>query len=558
LILTGKLLTAVAAARLGIIDKVIPADYPVQDLAAAGEEFLKDRIKTFRDGAAVRNRHKQPRSTFWLERLPFFRSMIFQKAREKTLRSTRGHYPAPLKALEAVERGMSVSLQEGLEIEARMLAELATTDVCKNLISVFFLNEALKKDSGAHGSGSKKVDVRQVGLLGAGVMGGGIAQLLAWNDIGVRMKDISQEALDLGMRRARDIFQKSLNKKKITDHEAARKMSLISPTLDYAGFGNADFVIEAIVEDIRLKQKVFEEVEQEISVETIIASNTSSLSVTGIASVLKQRDRAVGFHFFNPVHRMPLVEIVRGEETSDETTVTAVAFAKRLGKIPVVVRNSPGFLVNRILGPYINEAARMLEEGVPIIVIDNAMLEFGMPMGPLHLMDEVGIDVAAKVGQILFAAFGKRMQPSPVIRTMHESGRLGKKGGAGFYLYDDSGKKVDPAVYTTISDLVTGNTEQRREDIQDRLYFTMLQEAARCLEEKVVRQARDVDAGMIFGTGFPPFQGGVLRRADQLGIQDCVARMQQLSEKYGERFRPPAQLVAMASENKCFYNDRRS
>lgn len=552
LILPGKLVDAKHAGKLGLVDKVLPVDYPFSFMKAAAEEFALQMTGDFKRKAYEKKRNAKRLHAIFLESNSLGRKFIFDQARKRTKKTTKGHYPAPLKALESVQKGIEMSVREGLELEAKLLGELITTDVCKNLISIYYLNEDLKKDPGVENPKSEPAEIAQVGLLGAGVMGGGIAQLLAYHDLPVRMKDINDEAIEQGLQRAQQVFDKAVQKKKLKRAQVERKMTLVSGTTDYSGFGKAEFVIEAIVEEMEIKKNVFAEIEEQVDDRTILASNTSSLSISEIAEAVKRPERVIGFHFFNPVHRMPLVEIIRGEKTSDETTVTAVAFAKRLGKIPIVVRNSPGFLVNRILGPYINEAALMLEEGAAIETIDKAMLNFGMPMGPLNLLDEVGIDVAYKVAKILTAAFGERVEPSRVIARMQEKGRLGKKGGKGFYIYEGKDKRVDAVVYDLISDLRQEGTLSP-EAIQNRLVFVMLKEGIHCLEEEIVRRPRDVDAGMIFGTGFPPFRGGLLRYADSLGAQSCLEQMHALQEKYGSRFEPPVLLEKMAKEGKQFF-----
>ncbi|MCH8872934.1 hypothetical protein IH824_09225, partial [candidate division KSB1 bacterium] len=364
---------------------------------------------------------------------------------------------------------------------------------------------------------------------------------------------INQQALDIGMHRAEEVFRKAVEKKKLKRKEMQRKMTLISGTTDYSGFANSDFIIEAVVEIMEIKKTVLSEIASQVNDSTILASNTSSLSITEIASAVKKPDRVIGFHFFNPVHRMPLVEIIRGEKTSDAATVTSVAFAKKLGKIPIVVKNSPGFLVNRILGPYINEAALLLEEGLMIDEIDKVMLEFGMPMGPLNLLDEVGIDVGYKVSKILQEGFQNRVVPSKVIEKLNDDGRLGKKGGKGLYIYQGKNKRADESVYALIADLRKSDGSISKEEIQNRLIFVMLKEAVLCLEEEIVRRARDVDAGMIFGTGFPPFRGGLLKYADTLGSKSCAEEMNKLADKFGERFEPPKLLTKMANSNERFY-----
>ncbi|MFQ5675540.1 MAG: 3-hydroxyacyl-CoA dehydrogenase NAD-binding domain-containing protein [bacterium] len=553
LILTGKLIDAKYAGRMGVVDKVLPQSYPTSFLKAAAEEFALHMVQKFKRSAYEGKRNAKRLHAIFLESNRVGRKFLFEQARKQTVRSTRGHYPAPLKALEAIEKGIALPLEEGLEIEAKLLGELIATDVSKNLISIYYLNEELKKDPGVEKMKKEPKEIKQVGLLGAGVMGGGIAQLLAYHELPVRMKDINQQALDIGMRRAEQVFQKAVEKKKLKRQEMLRKMTLISDTTDYSGFANSDFIIEAVVENMDIKKTVLKEISAQVDDSTILASNTSSLSITEMAGAVKKPDRVIGFHFFNPVHRMPLVEIIRGDKTSDTTTVTAVAFAKRLGKIPIVVKNSPGFLVNRILGPYINEAALLLEEGAGIDEIDKAMLDFGMPMGPLNLLDEVGIDVGYKVSKILQAAFNDRIVPSKVIERLHEEGRLGKKGGKGLYVYDGKSKKVDESVYTLIADIRKSNQQVLKEDIQNRLVFIMLKEAVHCLEEGIVRRPRDIDAGMIFGTGFPPFRGGLLRYADTLSSKVCCEMFDKLSAKYGERFEAPEFLRQMAQKNTEFY-----
>jgi len=552
LILTGKLVDARKAGKLGIVDKVLPEDYPFSFLKGSAEDFALDVLKTYSGDGFRRRKKPGGLLTFLLEGNPLGRSIVFSQARKQALRTTRGHYPAPLKALEAVERGICKPLPQGLEIEAKLLGELIATDVSKNLISIYRLNEAVKKDPGVAKPKSEPESIEQVGLLGAGVMGGGLAQYLAYNDLPVRMKDVNQQAIDLGLKKARELFGQAVKRRKLTEKGMEQKMSLITGTTEYTGFGQCDLIIEAVVENLDIKQQVFAEIEQHVGDTTILASNTSSLSITAIAEKVKNKDRVIGFHFFNPVHRMPLVEIIRGDKTSDATTITTVAFAKKIGKIPIVVKNSPGFLVNRILGPYINEAAILLEQGTRIEAIDRAMVKFGMPMGPLNLLDEVGIDVGFKVASILQEAFGDRVTPSKVIGRLYEDGRLGKKNGKGLYIYTGKKKQVDKSVYALFSDLVRPMVVSDSE-MQKRLVFIMLKEAILCLEENLVRHPRDVDAGMIFGTGFPPFRGGILRYADSLGAQTCVATFTELRERFGERFQPPSSLLKMAEKNSKFH-----
>lgn len=550
LILTGKLVSAQKAYALGVVDRVIPAN---AELKVEVEKFALTVLQRYAN-KDFKKRNTAGFVSNLIERTSFGRKFIFDQAKKQTARATKGHYPAPLKALESVRNGMDVTIEKGLENEAKLLGELIATDVSKNLVSIFQMSEALRKDSGVEKENIKSPPIQDVSILGAGIMGGGIAQLLAYHDIPARMKDINENALGVGYSLAENVFRKAVKKGRISRTKMQSKMSLISGSTEYHGFENSDFVIEAIIEDLQIKQKVFAELESVVKGKAILATNTSSLSITEIARDLKKPERVIGFHFFNPVHRMPLLEVIRGESTSDETTAAAVAFGKRLGKTVIVVKNSPGFLVNRILGPYINEAALLLEDGATIDEIDNAMVDFGMPMGPLNLLDEVGIDIGYKVAKILSDAFKDRPNPSQIIDLMVKSDRLGKKGGRGFYIYEGKKKHVDPEVYNIIHHRNQSN-KFSREDIQERLFFIMLKEAALCLEEKVVRRPHDVDAGMIFGTGFPPFRGGALRHADSIGLKRCLSKFNELMSHYGDRFEPPQSVVSLAENDGRFYSN---
>jgi 3-hydroxyacyl-CoA dehydrogenase/enoyl-CoA hydratase/3-hydroxybutyryl-CoA epimerase len=555
MILSGKLLDAHQAYRRGVVDRVLPREYPPEYVRQLALDFAleilappaADRIRSRRKPSGLR--------AGALEKTPVGRRLLFSQARKRVEKRTGGHYPAPLKALQAIEKGVELPLPQALELEAKFLGDLVVSDVCKNLVFLFFLREALRKDSGVGDAEVKPKEIRRVGVLGAGVMGGGIAQLLAYYDIPVRMKDINWEAVAAGYRQARKVFDGALRRRRLSEREVERKMSLISGATDYSGFGLVDLVIEAIVEDLEIKKKVFRELVKEVRKDTVLASNTSSLSITEMGKATRRPGQFVGMHFFNPVHRMPLVEVVRGDKTSDETVATTVAFAKRLGKTPIVVRDRPGFLVNRILAPYLNEAALILQEGGKIDEVDSAMLDFGMPMGPFNLVDEIGIDVAVKVARVLTEAFGDRMQPSPVLQRLYDDGRYGKKKGRGFYVYKKKSKEVDPSVYKLLADLRQPGTPLTPAEMQDRMVLLMLNEAAVCLAEGLVRQPRDVDGGMVFGTGFPPFRGGLLRYADQRGLDAVVERLEAFAQQYGDRFAPAPLLKEMAAKGERFYPD---
>lgn len=547
MILTGKNVYPGKALKLGLADKVVPLEYLMEQ---SKEIVRRCGNKGYRRPQGLRKKHSVIDRI--LEGTPFGRNFIFRKARENVIKKTRGNYPATLKALQVIEEGLSLHLDGGLAIEASSLGEMAATDICKNLISVFYLQEKLKKEIGVEGEAAP-LTVERAAVLGAGVMGGGIAQLFAEKDIPLRMKDINSEALGHGLESAAKVFQGKLKKRIIDKREFAQRMGNISTTIDYSGFGRVDLVVEAVVEKMEVKKAVFAECEKFIREDAILASNTSSLSVTEIASAARRPEKVAGMHFFNPVHRMPLVEVIRGEKTSDETTATIVDLAKRLGKTPIVVKDKEGFLVNRLLMPYLNEAVLMLEEGATIGKVDDALLDFGMPMGAFILLDEIGIDIAHHVAEVLYGAFGERMRPAALMKKVLDSGRLGRKNQRGYYSYKKGKRNTsDEAVYSLPGG--KGGLHLGRDEIVDRCILLMLNEAALCLEEEIVERPEYVDAGVIFGAGFPPFRGGLLRYAEKRGIKEIVMRLEEFAEKYDERFRPARLLTDMAKKGKGFYS----
>jgi len=550
-ILTGKLVEAGRAYKAGVVDRVIPKEFPHRRLRGIGLSFTQEiQNPEMRRKIEARRNRTNPQ-TLLLEKNLLGRKVLFDQARRRTLAETKGHYPAPELALEAVEKGFSKELAEGLKIEANLLGKAIVTNVSKNLVKVFYLTEIVKKDPGVENYAGPIHEFKKIGVLGAGIMGGGIAQLMAHNNLPARMKDVNLAAVAKGMEAAAKVFGEAVKKRRMKPKEMQDKMALISGTTDYSGFKNVDLVIEAIVEILDVKKKVFAEIDAIVPSQCILASNTSSLPITEMAKAIQRPEKFAGLHFFNPVHRMPLVEVIRGESTSDETIASLLAFAKKIGKTPIVVKDSPGFLVNRILGAYMAEAGRLLKEGATIEQIDNALLKFGMPMGPVNLFDEVGLDVAAKVSHILENAFGARMAGEGMMDKIVETGRLGKKNGKGFYIYEGKDKKIDPAIYGLIGK--AGKFEGTAAEIQDRCVLPMINEATMCLAEGVVRRPEDVDVGMIFGTGFPPFLGGLLRYADARGIENIAGKLETLAGKYGERFKPAERLMEMKQAGKKFY-----
>lgn len=547
LLLTGKQIDARQAKRIGLAGEVLPAEL--------FEEKVRDFALRSLDLPRGASRPRRKFLTRALDDTAPGRRLVLALAKKKVMASTGGHYPAPLRILEVLRDNLGRSVEKSLAAEAVAAGELIVSSVCKNLIHVFRLREDVRKRTGVDDPDVKPHSVRSVAVLGAGVMGGGIAQLAAYREIRVRMKDIRHEAVTGGLQHARSLFDKAVKRRKLTRRAADQRMEFISGGLDYAGFAGADLVVEAVVERMDVKRVVLRDTEGHVSDECIIATNTSSLSVDEMAEALERPERFCGLHFFNPVHRMPLVEVIRGTRTSDETVATVYAFALALGKVPVVVADGPGFLVNRILGPYLNEAGHLLQDGGTVEEIDSAAKAFGMPMGPLRLIDEVGIDVSSHAGQSFHEALGDRLAPAPALVALAASGRLGRKGGTGFYTYEKGREKgVDESVYADLGRAVPGQRGGLHErEIRRRLVVQMLNEAARILEEGIVDSAAAIDLAMIMGTGFPPFRGGLLRFADSLHLRAVLERARALQDEVGDRFAPPPLLEQLAREDRGFY-----
>ncbi|HEY0556588.1 MAG TPA: 3-hydroxyacyl-CoA dehydrogenase NAD-binding domain-containing protein [Thermoanaerobaculia bacterium] len=538
LILTGKTVVGRKALKLGLIDALLPDARFLDTL----RDFALERMDAPRRADDEAFDFKE----LLLEKNPLGRKILFDQARKKTLETTRGHYPAPLRAIEVVKVGIEDGPRAGFDAEARAVAELATSRTAKNLIHVFRLTEEAKKETGLPGAAPR--EVHSTAVLGAGVMGGGIAQLIAAEtDLPVRMKDVRAEALASGMEHASRLFNKQVERRRLSLPESRRKMTLLHSTLDYSGFRPVDLVIEAIVENLGVKQEVFAETAKHVADGAILASNTSSLSIAGIGAKTPHPERVVGMHFFNPVDRMPLVEVIAAEGSDPEAVNTVFAFTRKLGKTPVLVKDTPGFLVNRLLMFYSTEALWLLDEGYRIEDLDRAMTEWGMPMGPMALTDEVGIDVATKVAHILHEAFADRLPLPEWLDRLPQSGRLGTKNGKGLYRYEGRERKEpDASVYPLLGlDPRVDNPDPS--GIADRMVLPMVNEAARCLEEGVVRSAADLDLSLIFGTGFPPFRGGLCRWADQEGLPRILSTLERLESGVGDRFAPSEALRATAA-----------
>ncbi|MDB4951241.1 MAG: fadJ [Gemmatimonadetes bacterium] len=546
LMLTGKQLDGRRARAAGIVDEVVPAPVLLPIAKRIALEIA--------DGTRAPRTASKTGSPENVERLPGMLSVIFRKAREGVLAKTHGLYPAPLRILQVVHDGLGKPLDEALKIEAKAFGELAVTPEARSLLHLFFVTTAAKNDA-ALPEGTKPRKVEEVAVVGAGFMGAGIAAVSAEAGIEVRLKDVKLEAAAKGLKTARDTLVKRARRKKARRFEVTALIDRVQATTEYAGFRQADVVVEAVFEDVKVKHAVIKEIEAAIGPDTVLGSNTSTIPIATLAEAAARPENVIGLHFFSPVDKMPLLEIIVHDRTASWVTATSHAYGKQIGKTPIVVNDSPGFYANRILSPYMAEAALLLEEGARMDEIDRAMTDWGYPVGPITLYDEVGLDVAQKAGKIMAAAFADRMKPSTVVDRLVADGRSGRKNGKGFYAYDAEGKRTGPdeSVYALI-----GSPPARahdRAEIQDRLGLMMVNEAVRTLEEGVLRSARDGDVGAVLGIGFPPFRGGPFWYVDQVGAQNVLNRLRALEARFGARFAPAKLLEEKARTGGKFSDD---
>jgi 3-hydroxyacyl-CoA dehydrogenase/enoyl-CoA hydratase/3-hydroxybutyryl-CoA epimerase len=541
LILGAKLLNGEKAELLGIVDACVPKGY----LDFKRDSFLEEVLDEGKRAKIVSRRHKDA----LLER--FFPGLILRFAHKEVMGKTKGHYPAPLAVLELYEKVRKKSFEEALEMEARSFARLSITDVSKNLIALFFTSEALKKENW-NDEEADPAAIKRVAVIGAGIMGSGIIWLMSKMNLQVRMKVLHLEDVAKAFASIYKMYEAIRKRRRLTRREIDLKMGHISYDTEFRGLGGTDICIEAIIEDAKAKKELYATLESIVDAKTIIATNTSSLSITSLASEMKHPERFVGMHFFNPVNRMPLVEVIPGEKSSPYAVATVVSLAKQAGKTPIVVGDCAGFLVNRVLLPYINEAVLLFEEGEEFTKIDDLLVGFGMPMGPFTLADEVGLDVGLKVAKVLHNAYGERIKVASVFDAIvSEKKLLGKKARKGFYLHRGKERSANPEVLK----LVEGSTTFDEAEIIDRTMLVMVNEAARCLEEGIVKNADYLDMAMVMGTGFPPFRGGLMRYAQQRGLQNVVVTLHHLADAYGLRFEPADLLVRMAENGERFYQE---
>ncbi|NNF63343.1 MAG: fatty acid oxidation complex subunit alpha FadJ [Acidimicrobiia bacterium] len=550
LLLTGKPVRPSKAKRLGLVDEVVPREVLMdvakrRALEAVGGPTAKAASPIERLRGVL---NKDALTRLATEDTPMGRKFVFSKARESVLAETKGLYPAPLETLECVRIGLERGFEAGLKAEREAFGRLVVSPQAKALMSIFFATQDLKKENGTDDPSIEGRQISKVAVLGGGLMGGGIA---AVNAIRAKTPTRIKEVDDAGVRRGLGYVAKNVKegvkRRRIDKRHAQRLQNLVTASTDWSGFGNVDLVIEAVFEDLDLKQAMLREVEQHTTSDTIFASNTSSIPIGDIAKASSRPETVIGMHYFSPVEKMPLLEIITTPDTADWVTATCVAFGKKQGKTVIVVNDGPGFYTSRIIGPYMNEVAYLLAEGVPIEDIDRAMTSFGFPVGPVVLMDEVGLDVGVKVAKVMQAAFGERMAAPDNISKLVADGRHGRKNGRGFYLYEN-GKKggVDESVYATLGVVPVSGTS--RDEVRDRLLLAMVNEAALCLEQGILRSARDGDIGAIFGLGFPPHTGGPFTWIDQQGAATVVAKLEALQEQHGARF-APAQIIKSHAES---------
>ncbi|MCG3724744.1 fatty acid oxidation complex subunit alpha FadJ [Vibrio cincinnatiensis] len=539
LILTGKQLRANKAKKLGVVDACVPESV----LLDVAQRFITDKGKK-RGKVTLSVKEKLMANT------GFGRKVIFDQARKKTAQKTRGNYPAADAILEVIETGLDKGFKAGLAKEATRFGELVMTPESKALRSIFFATTEMKKE---YGSDAKPRDIQRVSVLGGGLMGAGISHVsVAKAKLPVRIKDVSNDGILNALSYNYKLFDKQRKRRIISKSQLQSQMMKLSGGTDFTGFQHLDVVIEAVFEDLPLKQQMVAEVEQHAQPDTIFATNTSSLPIKKIAEKAARPENIVGLHYFSPVEKMPLVEVIPHSTTSADTIATVVALAKQQGKTPIVVKDCAGFYVNRILAPYMNEAAKVLLAGEPIEKIDAALLNFGFPVGPITLLDEVGIDVGSKIMPILVNELGPRFQGPEVFEALLNDNRKGRKTGKGFYSYKGGKKKqVDKSVYKLLK--LTPESKWSDKEIALRCVLPMLNEAVRCLDDGIIHSARDGDIGAIFGIGFPPFLGGPFRYMDQLGLKTLVEMMNQHAQKYGDHFAPCDGLVTRAGLDETFY-----
>ena len=547
-IASGKENRAEDALKVRAVDAVVAPE----QLQAAALDLIKRAISGELDYKAKRQPKLDKLKLNAIEQM-----MAFETSKGFVAGQAGPNYPAPVEAIKTIQKAANFGRDKAIEVEAAGFVKLAKTSVAQSLVGLFLSDQELKKKAKAYDKQAR--DVKLAAVLGAGIMGGGIAYQSAVKGTPILMKDIREEGIQMGLNEASKLLGKRVEKGRLTPAKMAEALNAIRPTMSYGDFGHVDIVVEAVVENPKIKQSVLAEVEGLVREDAIIASNTSTISISLLAQALKRPENFCGMHFFNPVHMMPLVEVIRGEKTSETAIATTVAYAKKMGKSPVVVNDCPGFLVNRVLFPYFGGFARAIAHGVDFTRADKVMEKFGWPMGPAYLMDVVGMDTGHHGRDVMAEGFPDRMKDDTrtAVDVMYDANRLGQKNGKGFYAYemDKKGKPkkvVDPQSYELLKPIVSETRELSDEDIINYMMIPLCLETVRCLEDKIVETAAEADMGLIYGIGFPPFRGGALRYIDSIGVAEFVA----LADKYadlGPLYHPTAKLREMAANGQSFY-----
>ena len=483
--------------------------------------------------------------------------MCFNSAKGFVAQKAGSFYPAPIAAINTIEKTSLLTRDQAIPTEVEGFIKLAKSSVAESLVTIFLSNQFNKKKNKQYSSSKQ---VKKAAVVGAGIMGGGIAYQSATNNVPILMKDINFSALDLGLNESVELLVKKFKYKKINEKQVAQAMALITPTLSYGDFKEVDIVVEAVVENEKVKKEVLKQLEQHTSDEVVIATNTSTIPISKLSQHLDRPQNFCGMHFFNPVYKMPLVEVIRSKETSDQTIGCVVNYALKMKKTPIVVNDCPGFLVNRVLFPYFFGLEGLLQDGVSFLKIDKVMERFGWPMGPSYLLDVIGIDTAVHASQIMADSYPDRMKRTgnSAIELLFKEGRHGQKNRKGFYSYtnDKKGKlkkMIDNAVEINLESIVKKNKTVSDEEIIERMMFPMIIESARALQEKIVDTPMEVDLGVIYGLGFPPFRGGVLKYADTYGLKEICEKSKRYTEHLGACYQPNALLLDLSKKNKTFY-----
>ncbi|MEN8235025.1 MAG: 3-hydroxyacyl-CoA dehydrogenase NAD-binding domain-containing protein, partial [Actinomycetota bacterium] len=534
MILTGRAARPRKARKIGLVDEVVPVEV-LYDIAKKRAEESIGNIRSS-GGTSVKSflspSHLQALA---LEQNPVGRKVLFKKAEEAMLAKTKGLYPAPKRALEAVKIGIEQGNAAGYEAEATFFGELVTSSESKALRSIFFASQMMKYATGVSGFVEPK-KVERIGVLGGGLMGAGIATVSALRaGASVRVKEVDHAGVERALSHVSKEVNKRVKRRRLRSFEGEQVMNKVTGTTDWSGYGNVDLVVEAVFESLELKQQLLAAVEEITGEGVVFGSNTSSLPISDIAANAQRPEAVLGMHYFSPVEKMSLLEVIVTDKTADWATATAVEFGKRQGKTVIVVKDGAGFYTTRILVPYLNEAFHLLAEGASIGAIDRAMTKWGFPVGPLLLTDEIGIDVGAHIARIMLDAFGERMAAPDTMKGLVDDDRKGRKNGRGFYTYDKGERgDVDESVYRALG-LGPRRTIPEAE-IQERIALAMVNEAARCLDEGILQSSLDGDMGAFMGLGFPPFRGGPFWWVDEVGASEIVDKLDALAEKHGERF----------------------